>query len=379
MFYVFRKYFFVFLISALFLFNAGFVLAEEEYPEIYFFYSSSCPHCAAEKDFLKNIESDYPKLKINEYLITDQENQGLYLELIKQYEVERYSGLVPITFLGDEFFLGFNENIGNLIEGSIKRQFEENGGIIKGNLINLPILGEINMEDYSLPLLSVILGILDGFNVCSLGALVLIIAMALALKSRIKIFVFGGIFIITTAVVYGLLIGFWYKLFTFLSPYLRVMELVIGLIGIGGGLYFLKQFFKFKKQGPACQADFGQKVASKFSLKLEGAFKEKRNLFIILLIVLLFAAVITVIEFPCSAVVPVIFAGTLAKAELSSLSYLFYISLFLLFYMADELIIFSIAVAKMSIWLTSPKFVTWITLIEAIILFAFGLYYLIGF
>jgi len=50
-----------------------------------------------------------------------------------------------------------------------------------------------------------------------------------------------------------------------------------------------------------------------------------------------------------------------------------------LFYMFDEIIIFLIAFFTMTVKLTSAKFVTWITLIESIVLFLLGFYYLFGF
>ena len=92
--------------------------------------------------------------------------------------------------------------------------------------------------------------------------------------------------------------------------------------------------------------------------------------------IFLFAAIVTIIEFPCSAVVPVAFAGILAQAGLSSFQYLLYILLFMLFYMLDEIIVFLIAFFSMKIWLASSKAVTWITLAESIILFVLGFYYL---
>ncbi len=95
--------------------------------------------------------------------------------------------------------------------------------------------------------------------------------------------------------------------------------------------------------------------------------------------VLLFAAIITIIEFPCSAMVPVAFAGILAQARLPALFYLLYITLYLIFYLLDEIIVFLIAFFTMKVWLTSSKITTWITLTEALILFILGFYYLFGF
>jgi hypothetical protein len=93
---------------------------------------------------------------------------------------------------------------------------------------------------------------------------------------------------------------------------------------------------------------------------------------------LLFAGVITVVEFPCSAAIPLFFAGILAKAQLPAINYLIYIAIFIFSYMLDEIIVFLIATFTMTVKLASPKFVIWITLAEAVILFLLGAYYLFG-
>jgi thiol-disulfide isomerase/thioredoxin len=374
-----RKIIFIllFLILGISFFNI--VFAKEKL-EIHFFYLKTCPHCAAEEKFLDKMQEKYPEVKINRYFIGKKENQKLLRRLAKEYGAEQYIGLVPLTFVGKEFFVGFDnqENVGKKIEESIKKQLQElKPPQPEKKGIYLPFIGEVDLEKYALPLQAVILGFFDGFNVCSLGALVLILGLVLALRQRRKILLFGGIFILTTAVIYGLLIVLWYQLFSFLASYLRIMEILIGLLGLVGGFYFLRQFIRFKKQGPACEAGAGKKITAKFLPRIKESIQKSKNIFLIATGVLFFAAIITIVEFPCSAVIPVIFAGILSQAHLSPFWYLLYIFIYLFFYLLDEIIVFLIAVVTMSIKLSSQKFITWITLAEAIILFILGLYYLL--
>jgi thiol-disulfide isomerase/thioredoxin len=350
--------------------------------EIHFFYSLTCPHCIAEQKFLDKIEQKYPDVAVKQYLVSDPQNQILLKELANKYGAERYLGLVPLTFIGEDFFVGFDNDkgIGKKIENSIKKQINNipaGQSPAQGQNINLPFIEEIDAAAYSLPAIAVLAGFLDGFNVRSLGALVLILGLVLALRSRKKILFFGGIYILTTAVVYSILITLWYKLFTFLSPYLKITEFFIGVLAIGGGIYFLKEYLKFRKYGPACEIVSGN-IVKKSIKKLQDSLRGAGNIFFLGGSVLLFAAVIAIVEFPCSAAIPVIFAGILAKAQLSSFAYLFYMAIFLLFYMFDEFVVFLIAVWKMNIWISSPKFTTWAVLIESILLFLFGFYYLVG-
>lgn len=375
-----KKIIFVIFVLGLLFGAFDFALAQEEKVEIYFFYSRTCTACEAMEDFLDELEGKYPEIKINRFVLS--ENVELVKELYQNCEVppEKY-GLVPVVFIGNRYFVGFGkiitkdieETILKLIEGNSQESCEPEGKI------DLPIIGEIDIEKYSLPALAVLLGVLDGFNVCSLGALILILGLVLALRSRKKTLIFGGLFIFTTAVVYGLLILLWYKIFSFLAPYLKIMEILIGLLAVGGGIYFLRQFIRFRKYGPTCKASIGKGIIARFSAKFQESVKKSGNILLLIGNVLIFAGIITVVEFPCSAVVPVIFAGVLSQAQLPTFYYLLYIALFILFYMLDEIIIFLIAFFTMTIWLASSKAIIWITLTEAIILFMLGFYYLFGF
>jgi len=370
----------LFIVLALLLFNS-FAFAKET--KIEFFYGSTCPFCAKEREFLNGLKEENPEIEINYYDVA--KNIELLKELYLEYNVPGESwGMIPIVFVGNKYFIGYsqeqNDEIRECLLGLVdEKETAECEKEDPNESPELPLLGKINISDYSFPLLSATLGFLDGFNICSLGALMLILALVLSLKSRKKILLFGGVFILTTSIIYGALVVIWYKIFSFLFPYLNILRYLIGSLGIIGGIYFLRQFLKFRKGGATCEIETGKSIMSKFSLKFKSSLEGKRNIFAVLGLLLLFAGIITIVEFPCSSVVPLFFAGVLADAELSTVSYLSYISIFVFFYMIDEIIVFMIAFFTMSLWLASGKFITKITLIQSIILFALGLYYLLGF
>lgn len=380
-----KKFIFaIFVLGILFgVFN--FVFAEDNKVGIKFFYSPTCPHCAEENKFLDKLQNKYPEIKIDRFSIYEKDNVELLRTFYEKYKVSpEYYGMVPVTFTDERYFVGFNEEIGKEIEDCIlacQKDKISKGEVtivdLEGN-INLPIIGKLNIKKYSLPVLAVILGILDGFNVCSLGALVLILGLVLVFKSRIKTLIFGGIFILTTAVVYGFLIGLWYKIFSFFVIYLKAMEILIGLLAVAGGIYFLRQFIKFRKTGPVCKTGGESRIVSRFSSKIQKTLKESRNILAIIGSIILFAGVITILEFPCSAVIPVVYAGILAQNHVSFFGYFFYIAFYLVFYILDEIIVFLTAFFTMTIWLASGRIINWITLAEAIILFLLGFYYLFG-
>jgi len=359
-------------------------------PILYYFYSPTCPHCRDQAAFLDSLELDYPMLEVRRYdVATTKEHHALMRELAAEYEYERYLGGVPLTFVGPAAFSGFDsdETTGRDIEYAVRETLgmhegastdatlREGGARPSTSTFDVPFLGTLDPSEYSFAVLAILLGFLDGFNVCSLGALVLIIGLTLKLQRRRAIVLFGGTYILTTALIYGALIVLWYKIFQAFTDYMTTLTLGIALISIGAGLYFLKEYLRMLSRGAVCELSESTLI-QRMTERTGRAFEDATKLVTVLGTVLAFAAVITIVEFPCSAGVPVVFAAMLADAGMSTLGYLGHIGLFVLFYMLDELVIFGIAAYKLRIWMTSGTFTKWAVLGEALILLGIGTYYL---
>jgi thiol-disulfide isomerase/thioredoxin len=366
---------------------------------LHLFYSTTCPHCRTQLRFLEKMEDKYPELEIRRYILPSQENSAILDVFLEKYDATRFRGNVPLTFIGPYVFMGYDSDKGRgaeieqaiveVIEKSRAQQDSDQdgtsttdlveggdtGSLVGGTTIRVPFLGEIDPKDYSLPLFAILLGFLDGFNVCSLGALVLILGLTLRLQSRRAIALLGGSFIVTTALVYGGLIVLWHQLVTYVGSYLNWMTVLVGLLSLFGGLYFFREYLRMRTQGAVCQFS-ESKWIQRMTDYTGKAFEHRGRLLGLFGAVIAFATVVAIVEFPCSAAVPVIFASILADMGLSTAHSLGYISLFVLFYMLDELVIFGIAVYKLKIWMTNGSFTKWAVLGEAILLIAIGVYYL---
>ncbi|KKS30365.1 MAG: hypothetical protein UV60_C0009G0021 [Parcubacteria group bacterium GW2011_GWA2_43_11] len=353
-------------------------LVEKDATTLYFFHSVTCPHCREEQKFLDILEKKYPELTILRYEVSDPTYTPLMRQLAAEHDAERYLGNVPLTFVGEQYFVGYDNErttgveIERAVRAAMGIEGTESG---QPTSFPVPFFGSISQEVFSLPVLAILLGFLDGFNVCSLGALVLIIGLSLKLQRRKSILLFGGTFIVTTALVYGALIVAWYHIFELFSGLINFMKVAVALIAFGGGIYFFKEYFRMRKQGPQCEFQ-ESKLINTLMQRTGNAFENNTKLLGILGMVLLFAVVVAVVEFPCSAAVPVVFAGMLADAGLSTVAYLAHIALFVLFYMLDEIVIFGIAAYRLKLWMMSGAFTKHAVLAEALILMTIGLFYL---
>ncbi len=366
-----------FLIISLFFLLFGGVKASEN-KELHFFWIEGCPFCQHQKEFLVGLKERHTDLKIFDYSISEEETIPILSDFIDRHKgSEKYHGVVPLTFIDNKFFVGFNDAVGEDIERAViyyQKNIKNNQEIVGGG-ITIPIIGEIDLENWSLGTLAITIGIIDGFNVCSLGALVLILTLVLGLKSRKLTLILGGMFIFISVFVYGLLVFMWHQIFSILMPYVDFMETIIAIAALLGAFYFLRQFFKFIKKGAVCDSQ-SNSVVQKAIKRIQKIFKERKNIWALLGGVCLFAVIVTIVEFPCTAIFPVIFTGILVEANIPLSASIFYILLYLLFYMLDELAIFLIAVYTKKIWISSGKFMPIISLLGAGILFFIAYYYL---
>jgi hypothetical protein len=376
-----KKFKLFFIAFALLLSFSSLAFAEEEVEskeedsiKVYFFEDRLCLVCKAQKDFMLEIQDDFPEMEIITYPITDFDKLE---EVAEMHGVEDPAVMAPTTFIGDNYFQfsSFGESHKQQIIDALKGELVERDCCI----VNIPIINiEVDISQWSLPLITVMLGSLDGFNVCSVGALILILSIVLVFKSRKKIFLFGGIFILTTITVYGLLVFAWGQMFRLLIGHSEVLSYVVGVAAFLGGLYFLKDFWRFFRYGPTCESS-NNKFVIKATEKVQKVFSDsKKGTVALATSIALFATVITIIELPCSIGIPVAFTGVLTEAGVSLTSFIFYILLYLFFYMLIEIIIFTGAVFTKEIWLTNSKAITWITLFGALILFYLSYHYIFG-
>jgi len=367
----------IFLLGVVcFSFFSGIAFAETEAVDekviIHFFDDRLCPVCRDAKEFIQSIEQDYPQVDLRIYPISET---GKLHETAKEHGVVDYRIMAPTIFIGDNFFQfrdftsRHEEIIIKAIEGEL---VEDDCCIIKIPFLNI----EIDIRNWSLPFVTVILGSLDGFNICSIGALILILSIVMVFKSKKKIFFAGGLFILTAAIVYGTLVFVWGKLFEVLIGQLEILRIIVGLAALGGAIYFFKEFWRFFKHGPTCKAS-DSALARKATEKLKKAFEDpKKSFFYLAGAIMFFAVVITLVELPCSVGVPVAFAGILVEAEVSLAVYTFYILAYIFFYMLIEIIIFTGAVLTKKIWFAGSQAITWITFAGAMVLFYLAFYYL---
>jgi len=354
------------LISGVFAFNS--VSAQSTDIQIDFFYSITCPYCAQEKVFLQQLQEKYPNVQINEYEVTQSsENQNKLRSFYEEYKVpEQEQGYVPVTFTALKYFVGFNEDISKEIESCLETCVS-GGGTVTSQKFKVPLLGEIDAQKISLPLLTVALGVLDGFNPCAMWVLVVLISMLLAAKSRRKIALVGGIFIFVEGLLYFLFMAAWLNALLMMS-FVSLTRILIGVFGIAFGVWRIRDFITWK---PGVCKVVDEKSEGKILQRIKKVLKPSALPATIFGVIAL-AVGVNLIEFFCSAGFPVIYTRILAAQGISTLQYYFYLAFYNLFYMLDDLIVFGVAFFTLNHFRFSDKYNRYSTLIAGVLILVLG-------
>lgn len=365
----------------------------KETVNLYLFYGNGCPHCKALEESLEKIKIDYPNLKIYRYETWYNQDNAKKLKEVANLIDEKLKG-VPFTVIGGEVIQGYDTNTDEKLIETIKYySLKKNKcndtvgnylGITKENKnlkkcvassqkdpnfkINIPFIGEVNTKDISLPLVSIILGSIDGFNPCAMWILLFLITMLINTKNKKRMWILGLGFMLTSAITYLLFMISWLSLTVFLDGiiYLRIF---ISLIAIIGGIINLISYFKSKNSG--CHVVKKEK-RSKIITKIK-KFTSEKSLLLALLGIIILAISVNFIELLCSAGFPVMFTSILALNDLSTMQYIIYFFLYILFFLIDDIIVFALAMKTLTVTGISTKYTKYSHLIGGIIMIIIGI------
>lgn len=362
---------------------------------LYLFHGDGCPHCAKEREYLKEIEKEYDDVNIHLYEVWyDTDNQEL-MEKVKK-ELNSSTNYVPLTIIGDKYTVGFNDNTKLMIKNNIEKCLKEDcedvvGNVLAGKTANettikkeekepkkdkedsikdLPILGKVDVKKVSLPIMSAVIGLVDGFNPCAMWVLVFLISMLLGTKDRKKMWILGLTFLFTSAFIYLLFMVAWLNVAIKMNTVIW-LRITIAIIAIIAAFINLKSFYKSLKKDTGCEVVDSKK--RKNIIEKIKKFTLEKSLILGLLGVMTLAVSVNFIELACSAGLPLLFTQILALNNLSKLSYMIYILIYIFFFLIDDIIVFVIAMFTLKITGISNKYSKYSHLIGGIIMLLIGL------
>lgn len=381
------KYIFLFILSFLFILPS--INAEErKQVNVYLFHSNTCSHCKAEIEFLNEIQKEYENLKINLYEINDvKENKELMINIKEKLNID--SPMVPFTVIGDYYYIGYNDGVKDGIKNLIEKytseeQYDVIKDIIDGKDVSnfkikngeinkiSTVFGEIDPAKISLPILSVIMGAIDGFNPCAMWVLIFLITMLFNMENKKRMWALGITFLVTSALIYLVFMFVWLGVATKLLTTISWLKLLIGLVALIGAFINLKGFIKsIVKKDAGCEVVDNSK-RKKIISKIKKYTSEK-SFILAMLGVMLLAISVNAIELACSAGLPVLFTNVLALNDVNFIEKCIYIFIYIFFFLIDDIIVFFVAMFTLNIKALSTKYTKYSHLIGGIIMLIIGI------
>ncbi len=315
---------------------------------IHYFRADGCPHCEDAGAFLARLAAEEPRLAVRGYEIShDEANRALFHDTLLALGVGEAEAGVPFILVGDWATLGYYNDATTGAE--IRRQAvrclttdcpDALAAIRAGrvpaapppqeaasNRLRLPLIGEIDAASLSLPLLTVTLAGLDAFNPCAFFVLLFLLSMMAHQKSRTRMLLVGGIFVLFSGLMYFAFMAAWLNLFQLLGQ-LAWVTLAAGLLAVFVGAMNVKDFFRFGR-GPSLSIPESRKPDI---FRRARAILAADNLPAMLAATVFLAVAANFYELLCTAGFPMVYTRILTLGEPSPAVRYLYLALYNLIY-----------------------------------------------
>jgi len=333
-------------------------------PTVIMFGRDDCGFCKEQFQWLEAEGINYEYINI----VTNAEGKALYDAVAAKHEVPK---VTPITIVGERVLVGFNgpHTTGVAIENAIaaakytdinsveshlerapKQGVVLGGGCSgvacesgdgEGYVFDLPLIGLVDLKSFSLFSLSALLGVIDGFNPCAMWVLITFLVLLTQAGSRKKMIVMAGLFIVAEAVMYNLILNVWYKTWDFVALD-QVVTPLVGLLALSGGGFFLYRWYKNRNVALVCDISSIDQQTKTIS-RLKSIINAPLTLGT-LAAILLIAFSVNIIEFACSIGIPQAYTKILELNALTFMERQWYILVYTVGYMVDDLVVFGLAI-----------------------------------
>jgi len=320
---------------------------------LHFFYTPTCPHCQAAQPFVTELEQRLPWLDVERYSVKDNRtNARLYYETAQSLGVEALS--VPGFLFCETVMIGYDRpattgaDLERALQDCRTRQVAGATGSARTaanstattlaagspQSVSLPFIGKLDSASWSLPALTVVLAGVDAFNPCAFFVLLFLLSLLVHARSRARMLVVGGIFVLFSGLAYFVFMAAWLNVFL-IAGELRLLTVAAGLLALTVGLFNVKDYFWFRR-GPslsipeAAKPDLFQRMRGVVTAGSIGPM---------LAGTVLLAIVANSYELLCTAGFPMVYTRALTLADLPTWQYYGWLALYNVIYVLPLLAI----------------------------------------
>jgi len=331
----------------------------ERRADIELFGREGCPRCEEAKLWLLELHRDHPGLSI---ATTDVVADPAGLARLRSLAQRSHSSgvSVPSFRVRGELVVGFagplvtGARIEEILAGAEMPDTAVEGGTCSVELqtpcdvpavapapeeVTLPVFGRVRVRDLGLPLFTIAVGLVDGFNPCAMWVLLFLLSFLATLRNRGKMLLVAGAFVLVSALVYYAFMAAWLSVFSVIG-FARGVQIALGVLGLFIGAVNVKDFFAFH-EGVTLSIPESAKPGLYRRMR---AVVQAETIPIALVAAAVLAVLVNFIELLCTAGLPALYAEVLAARHLPASTRYSYLALYAVFYMLDDMIMVAIAV-----------------------------------
>ncbi|HEY6093401.1 MAG TPA: glutaredoxin family protein [Gallionellaceae bacterium] len=359
--------------------------------DIAVFVREGCPHCARAKEFLAGLQRERPQLRIT---VHDVEDPAALAKLQSLAERHGEAARVPAFEVGGQLIIGYSEEAGTgqLIRQGLaqaKPALPPAGAAALGCEATLPCRNAaqeaagpeaftinffgrtLSLDELGLPLFTLAMGLLDGFNPCSMWVLLLMISLLAPLNNRARMLAIAGTFVAVQGVAYFLFMAAWLNLFLLIGMS-RPSEIIIAVIALLAGAVNLKDFWAY---GWGVSLSIPAASRPGIYARMRGVLTAE-NMAAALLGTVLLAVLVQLVELMCTSGFPALFTRILTLRQLEGPAYYGYLALYDVAYMLDDIIVLAIGVTTLSQRRLQEQEGRWLKLLSGVVMVGLGVYLL---
>ncbi|WP_246043828.1 thioredoxin family protein [Geomonas edaphica] len=324
---------------------------------LYYFWGVGCPHCEQAKPFLEELKRKYPDLKVEATEVL-QHRENIPRLMLMAKERGREATGVPVFILGPHYLSGFSEQTRAQLENAVREALPPAGGASSKAPpaaapqppVAVPGLGELDPQRYSLPVFTLVIAALDSFNPCAFFVLFFLLSLLIHARSRRRMLLIGGVFVVASGVLYFLFLAAWLNLFLIVGS-LPAITAVAGLLALFIALVNIKDFFLFHK---GISLSIPEDKKPRLFARMRRLLKAE-SLPSLLVGSTVLAVAANSYELLCTAGFPMVFTRALTLHEMGKIAYYGYLALYCAVYivpLAVIVVIFTVTLGgrKLSEW-----------------------------
>lgn len=353
---------------------------QEAPPDLAVFVGYGCPHCERALLWLDDFRAAHPELRID---VADVVTDRAALErLARIAEEQGLGGITVPTFVirGTRVEVGFDA--AGTTGAHLARLLVEDGmegaseareagrspvGALDRPGVAVPLVGTVYLDQVGLPVFTAVMGLLDGFNPCAMWVLLFLLSVLVNVRSRARMALIGGVFVLVSGIVYYAFMAAWLNAFLLLGM-ARWIQVGLGGVALALGGLNVKDAI-WMGRGPSLQIPERAKPGIYARVRRIVSAEHVAGA---LGAVVVLALLVNTVELLCTAGLPALYTRILTLRELSAWSYHGYLLLYNVFYMLDDGMILAVAVVTLSHHRLQQREARWLKLLAGVVMLALG-------